>query len=161
MAIAGPIISWILMVPNSGRNKQCILPHQYVWGTRLNWFIHSRWYKITGLQDIFSVFGTLHLLYLLRKHKPDIIHFNIINDKCLNIPLLVRYINKHHIAVVWTMHDCRAFKLFSLEKRMRKLPPMRNLDRQYPPSMAATSTMAHSFRKSNYRYPFTMASLVC
>ena len=99
----------ILMVPNSGRNKQCILPHQYVWGTRLNWFIHSRWYKITGLQDIFSVFGTLHLLYLLRKHKPDIIHFNIINDKCLNIPLLVRYINKHHIAVVWTMHDCRAF----------------------------------------------------
>ena len=31
------------------------------------------------------------------------------NDKCLNIPLLVRYINKHHIAVVWTMHDCRAF----------------------------------------------------
>lgn len=99
----------ILMAPNSNRNKRCILPHQYIWGTRLNWFIHSRLYKITGLQDIFSIFETLHLLYLLHKHKPDIIHFNVINDKCLNIPLLVHYINKHHIAIVWTMHDCRAF----------------------------------------------------
>lgn len=64
----------ILMAPNSNRNKRCILPHQYIWGTRLNWFIHSRLYKITGLQDIFSIFETLHLLYLLHKHKPDIIH---------------------------------------------------------------------------------------
>ena len=100
---------YILMVPNSGRNKRCMLPHQYIWGTRLNWFIHSRWYKITGLQDIFSVFETLHLLHLLHRHNPDILHFNIINDKCLNIPLLVHYANKCNIAIVWTMHDCRAF----------------------------------------------------
>ena len=99
----------ILIVPNSSRNKRYVLPHQHIWGTRLNWFIHSHWYKITGLQDIFSVFETLHLLHLLCKHKPDVIHFNVINDKCLNIPMLVRYANKHHIAIVWTMHDCRAF----------------------------------------------------
>lgn len=99
----------VLIVPNSGRNKRCVLHNQIAWGTRLNWYIHSRWHKITGLQDLFSIFETLNLLYILNKQKPDVIHFNLINEKCLNIPLLVYYINKHCIPVVWTMHDCRAF----------------------------------------------------
>lgn len=99
----------ILLVPNSGRNKRCTLPNQIIWGTRFNWFIHSICYRITGLQDIFSLFETFHLIYILKHQKPDVINFNMINDKCLNIPLLVRYINKHNIPIIWTMHDCRAF----------------------------------------------------
>lgn len=98
-----------LIVPNSGRNKRNILPNQHTYGTRLNWFVHSRLYKLTGLQDIFSVFDTFCLLRLLKQLQPDVIHFNLVNDKCLNMPLLVSYLNKHHIPVVWTMHDCRAF----------------------------------------------------
>lgn len=99
----------VLIAPNSGLNKRCALPNQITWGTRLNWFIHSRWHKITGLQDIFSFFDTIHLLFLLKREKPDIIHLHVINDKILNIPLLVHHVNKHRIPIVWTMHDCRAF----------------------------------------------------
>lgn len=99
----------ILLVPNSGRNKRCVLPNQITWGTRFNWYIHSICYKITGLQDIFSIFDTFHLIYILKQQKPDVIHLNVINDKIINMPLLVRYINTNNIAVVWTMHDCRAF----------------------------------------------------
>lgn len=99
----------VLVVPNCGRNKRCVLPRQITYGTRLNWFVHSRLYKLTGLQDIFSIFETLHLFKVLRKLQPDLLHFHLINDKCLNMPLLVKYINRHKIPVVWTMHDCRAF----------------------------------------------------
>ena len=99
----------ILLVPNSGVNRRNKLDNQKNWGTRINWFIHHFLYKLTGLQDIFSCIDTLSLLYILKKENPDIIHLHIINDQNINMPLLVNYINKNKIPVVWTMHDCRAF----------------------------------------------------
>lgn len=99
----------MLVVPNSGRNKRNVLPNQQTYGTRLNWLVHSRLYMLTGLQDVFSVFDTYCLFRILEKYQPDVIHLNLVNDKCLNMPMFVSYVNKHHIPVVWTMHDCRAF----------------------------------------------------
>jgi len=98
-----------LFVPNTGRNKRNRLSYQSTFGTRFNWFIHYYLYKITGIQDIFSFFSTLHLIRKMVKYSPDIIHLNVINDKIINIPLFVRYVNKNNIAIIWTMHDCRAF----------------------------------------------------
>lgn len=98
-----------LFVPNSSKNKRIALPCQHTFGTRLNWFIHYYLYKLSGVQDVFSFFATKDLIHKLDKYKPQVIHFNVINDKIINIPLLVRYINKNKIGVVWTMHDCRAF----------------------------------------------------
>lgn len=98
-----------LLVPNSGRNKRNPLPCQVLWGSRLNWFIHSRLHKLTGVQDVFSIIETMLLINKLKVFKPDLLHLNVINDKILCMPLLVKYINKHKIPVVWTMHDCRAF----------------------------------------------------
>lgn len=99
----------ILIVPKSGVNVRNSLPGQKMWGSRLNWHVHYLLYKITGLQDIYSFFSTLHLIRLLDKEKPDLIHLHVVNDKNMNMPLLVRYVNKRQIPVVWTMHDCRAF----------------------------------------------------
>lgn len=98
-----------LYVPNSGRNHRCILPGQHIFGNRLNWLIHSRLFRITGIRDIFSVLSTLNIIHKLNKYKPNLIHCNLINDDFLNIPLFVYYINKHNIPIIWTMHDCRAF----------------------------------------------------
>lgn len=98
-----------LFVPNSSRNKRNTLSNQITFGTRFNWFIHYKLYKLTGIQDIFSFFATLNLVRKMKKYSPDVIHLNVINDKIINIPLFVRFVNKNNIAVVWTMHDCRAF----------------------------------------------------
>lgn len=98
-----------LFVPNSGRNRRNVLPDQVRFGNPLNWFIHNRLYRITGIQDIFSITDTLDLIFKLLYFRPDVIHFNLINDKCLNIPLLFSFIRRSDIPVVWTMHDCRAF----------------------------------------------------
>lgn len=98
-----------LFSPNSGRNRRNKLPNQITWGSKFNWHIHYILYKLTGIQDIFSICATLSLIRKLKQFKADIIHFNIINDKIICIPLLIKFINQNNIPVVWTMHDCRAF----------------------------------------------------
>lgn len=98
-----------LFVPKSGRNINNPLPNQVVWGLRYNWFIHYTLYKLTGFQDIFSIISTKSLITKLKAFNPDVIHLNVINDKIINVPMLIKYINDNKIPVVWTMHDCRAF----------------------------------------------------
>lgn len=98
-----------LYVPNSKKNKKASLSNKILWGSRLNWHIHYCLYYLTGIQDIYSFCDTLILIYKLKKYRPDVIHLNVINDKILNIPILIRFVNSQRIPVVWTMHDCRAF----------------------------------------------------
>ncbi|WP_270539172.1 glycosyltransferase [Bacteroides zhangwenhongii] len=97
-----------LFVPNTGINNRRKVPHQVIWGSRLNWHFHFYMYRLTGLQDIWSFFSTIDLIRKIRKYSPDVINFHVVNDCNLCIPLLVRYINNHNIPVVWTFHDVRA-----------------------------------------------------
>lgn len=98
-----------LFVPNSGQNHRCVLPNQEIWGTRLNWHFHSTLCKITGKQDCWSHWDTWDLIRKLKKFKPDILHFHVVNQCQINFPMLIRYVNRNRIPVVWTFHDCRAF----------------------------------------------------
>jgi len=98
-----------LFVPNSGQNHRCVLPNQEIWGTRVNWHIHSTLFKITGKQDCWSHLDTWDLIRKLKKFKPDLLHFHVVNQCQINFPMLIRHVNKNHIPVVWTFHDCRAF----------------------------------------------------
>ena len=41
--------------------------------------------------------------------KPDIIHLHCIHGYYLNYQILFEYLNKTHIPIVWTFHDCWAF----------------------------------------------------
>lgn len=98
----------LLLSPRNFTNNRFPLPNQKFWGTYLNFHIHYRLYKLLGIQDVFSFFETLHLLRILKKEKPDIIHMHNAIAWVLNFPLFIRYVNKHNIPIVWTMHDCRA-----------------------------------------------------
>ena len=98
-----------LFCPNSGLNRRNPINKQILFGSKWNWAIHFNLYKLTGLQDIFSVTDTLDLIRKLKKYNPDIIHLQVVNAWIINFPLFVKYLNKQHIKVVWTMHDCRAF----------------------------------------------------
>ena len=44
----------------------------------------------------------------MEKIKPDLVHCHNLHGWYLNLPLFFRYIKKHHIPVVWTLHDCWA-----------------------------------------------------
>ncbi len=71
--------------------------------------LHLRLSQITGLHGFFSIMGTKQLLKKLDEIKPDVLHLHNLHNWTINLPLLFRYIKKHDIAVVWTLHDCWSF----------------------------------------------------
>lgn len=71
--------------------------------------IHHVLSVITGNEGCFSVKGTKNFLSQLDKVKPDIIHLHNLHGWYIDIPLLFRYIKRHDIKVIWTLHDCWAF----------------------------------------------------
>lgn len=98
-----------LFCPNIGANRRLQLVDQINFGSKYNWFIHYHLYKFFGIQDVFSFFDTLDLIKKLKRFDPKVIHFHVVNAWIINFPLLINYINKNNIKVIWTMHDCRAF----------------------------------------------------
>ncbi len=65
--------------------------------------------RITGFNGCFAWFSTYRLLKRLDAFSPDVIHLHNLHDSYINLPMLFRYIKKHEIPVVWTLHDCWAF----------------------------------------------------
>lgn len=93
--------------PNSGRNRRRPLDRQVLWGFKWNWFVHYNLYKLTGIQDFWSLFSTIDLCLKLKKYNPDIIHINVINEHILCFPFFVSFLNKLGKPIVWTFHDTR------------------------------------------------------
>lgn len=79
--------------------------HQY-FGFYWESFLHTAFGRLTGLNGLFSWFGTIQLISKLKKIGPDIIHLHNIHSYCICIPLFFRYVKKNNVRVVWTFHDC-------------------------------------------------------
>ena len=65
--------------------------------------------KITGFHHIYSIFGTFSLIKKLEDFSPDIIHLHNLHLWVINVPMLMCYLKKKNIKVVWTLHDCWSF----------------------------------------------------
>ena len=65
--------------------------------------------KFTGYNGCFAPITTIRFLFKLNKIKPDILHFHNLHNSYINLPLLFRYVKKHHTRVIWTLHDCWSF----------------------------------------------------
>lgn len=63
----------------------------------------------TGCIGCFSHLNTKLLLKKISKISPDIIHLHNIHNSYINHGMLFKYIKKHKIPVVWTLHDCWSF----------------------------------------------------
>lgn len=95
--------------PQSRDNSRKQKEKDFIIGTRFSRNIHLMLAEITGLNGCFSYFSTLKLLKKLDKLKPDIIHLHNLHNCYINLSLLFKYIKKHNIKTVWTLHDCWAF----------------------------------------------------
>ena len=78
-------------------------------GTKLENRLHAIMSMVTGVSDIYTVFGTLKLIYELKKWGVDCIHLHNIHGWYISFPLLFHFIKKNNIPVVWTLHDCWSF----------------------------------------------------
>lgn len=70
--------------------------------------VHNRLVKYTRRQGCYSYFKTKRFLKKIDKFSPDVIHLHNLHGSYINLPLLFRYIKKHNIKTVWTLHDCWA-----------------------------------------------------
>lgn len=71
--------------------------------------VHVVLSRITGLNGCFAIYGTWKLIKELERINPDIIHLHNLHFWCLNLPMLFKYIKKHNIRTIWTLHDCWTF----------------------------------------------------
>lgn len=64
---------------------------------------------LTGYNGCFSIISTLLFIKKVKAIQPDVINLHNIHGWYVNLPILFRYIKKHKIPVVWTLHDCWTF----------------------------------------------------
>ncbi len=77
----------------------------YMWEQALHYMLA----RTIGYNGCFSYFGTLSLIRKLKKYKPDILNIHNIHGYCMCLPLLMKYIRKSGVKVVWSLHDCWMF----------------------------------------------------
>lgn len=96
----------------SGKYYRALPPapygHKY-FSTFVENFVHLGFGMVTGYQECFGFFSTWRLLREIDKIGPDIIHLHNLHSAYVNLGMLFKYIQRKHIKVVWTLHDCWAF----------------------------------------------------
>ena len=65
--------------------------------------------RILGISGLLSIISTSIFLARIKKIKPNLIHLHNLHGAYINLPLLFRFIKKHNIPIIWTLHDCWAF----------------------------------------------------
>lgn len=78
-------------------------------GNALDKLFHIVLSRLTGRHGLYSKIVTKQFLRIIEKLNPNIIHLHNIHGDFLNLPMLFDYIKRHHIRVIWTLHDCWSF----------------------------------------------------
>lgn len=65
--------------------------------------------RLFGKTAFYSASATKRFLNWVDTYKPDVIHLHNLHGYYIHIGLLFKYIKKHNIPVVWTLHDCWPF----------------------------------------------------
>ena len=63
----------------------------------------------TGIHCQGSILGTWMLIQKLKRIEPDLVHIHNLHLWTINVPIIMNYIKRNNIPVVWTLHDCWAF----------------------------------------------------
>jgi glycosyltransferase involved in cell wall biosynthesis len=122
-------------------------------GNRVYNSLCSKLAHVTGILGGFSFFSTYSLLRHLDCETTPVFHLHNLHVSFINIPLLFRYIKKHDIHVVWTLHDCWAFTghcaYFTLAKCEKWINGCHDCPnyREYPKSSFDNSKMMWFLKK--------------
>ncbi len=67
-------------------------------------YIHAALARFTGLNGCYSLFSTLRLMSVVKKFKPDAIHLHELHGYYLNFGMLIKFLIRENLPVVWTFH---------------------------------------------------------
>lgn len=71
--------------------------------------IHGLLTRLFDLHGLGSIIATKLFIRKVRKIKPDIVHLHNIHGYFINYKILLEYLTKENIPIVWTFHDCWPF----------------------------------------------------
>lgn len=75
-------------------------------GNKLTVMWHGLVSRLFDCHGLASIFPTRRLIRQIERLKPDIIHIHGVTCYYLNYPMLIRYLVRSGVPVVWTVHDC-------------------------------------------------------
>lgn len=81
----------------------------YQIGDKYDHKIHALMSRLTGLQSYFSKKATKKLVRYIEEINPDIIHMQVIHGNYLNFKVLMEYVSKKKIPMVFVLDDCWYF----------------------------------------------------
>ena len=84
-------------------------PGFYRIGNKFDHKFHAFASRIIGLQGYFSYLATLQFIKYIDKINPDIIHIQVIHGNYINFKMLMEYISRKQIPVVFVLDDCWFF----------------------------------------------------
>lgn len=84
-------------------------PQGIAYTGKMNIKIQAAKARIFGNYGFNSVASTRRLIKHLERIKPDIVHLQNIHSHECNLEILINYLKKEKVKVVWTFHDCWAF----------------------------------------------------
>lgn len=87
-----------------GRGQVVKGPNIMKFSSNIEVYIHAFLTRITGFTGYFSYFATRRLIKFIDKFRPDVVHLNDMHGYFVNIFMLIKYLKKNNIKVVWTFH---------------------------------------------------------
>ena len=88
-----------------GRGCEASGSDVYKIASELEVALHALGTRVTGLTGIYSPLATHHLITLLKKHRPNVVHLHDLHGYFLNIGELVEFLKLSKIPTVWTFHS--------------------------------------------------------
>lgn len=87
-----------------GRGEQIKEENVYKFGIDFETYLHAALSRISGYNGCFSLISTMRLINYMEKFQPDLIHIHELHAYFVNINILMSYIKRKKIPVVWTFH---------------------------------------------------------
>ena len=97
------------LCPCTRLNKAHSTDSDLLYGNVILRYISFKLAEYTGWHELFYIHGTWSLIRMIKKLSPELIHLHNIHGSYLNCPMFFRYVKKHNIKIVWTLHDCWTF----------------------------------------------------
>ena len=83
--------------------------YYYKINSKIDFFLHALFSRLFDSEGLHSKRATRHLIYFIKRLKPDVINLHNIHGHFLNYPILFNFLKTFDTKIFWTLHDPWAY----------------------------------------------------
>ena len=103
--------------------------------------------RLFSIHNFPSIIPTLRAIRIIKKIKPDIVNLHNLHGYYINVGMLLKYINKRNIKMIWTIHDQW---LINEKLGKTKIPIFHLMNLSYPKVYGVEFPKINSYLKNNW-----------